>query len=221
MKNHSISFWYHALIKQHNLINTVWLNLHRVDDRLYRSAQPTPWQLKRLIRKLNIQTVINLRGDRSDSPVHILEREVCEEAGVRYIPVELYSRSLPERFRLEELKRAFDNMEGVTLMHCKAGADRSSFAAALYLHWYHDMSLAMAKDKEMRLFPYGYIRQSGAGIIDYYLEQYLEALKNNKNEMDLLEWTYNMQREKIKKEFEMKRKKRWFDFLHKWILGRE
>ena len=51
------------LSEEHNLLNLFWFNFHKVDDGVYRSAQLMPWRLKKIIKKYNIKTVINLRGN--------------------------------------------------------------------------------------------------------------------------------------------------------------
>jgi hypothetical protein len=50
------------LTEEHNAINLFWNNFHKVDEGVYRSAQILPWRLKKIIKKYNIKTIINLRG---------------------------------------------------------------------------------------------------------------------------------------------------------------
>jgi hypothetical protein len=61
-------------------------NFQRVDDHVYRGAQPTPEGFANL-SKLGIQTVIDLRepGDRSST-----ERKWVTDAGMRYVSVPMY-----------------------------------------------------------------------------------------------------------------------------------
>ena len=54
-------------------------NLHCVDDRLYRGAQPTDEGFAQL-KAMGVKTVVNLRSFHSD-------RSECEEAGLAYVPI--------------------------------------------------------------------------------------------------------------------------------------
>ena len=41
-----------AFFHEHSITNLIRLNFHKVDENLYRSAQPNPKQLKNIILKL-------------------------------------------------------------------------------------------------------------------------------------------------------------------------
>ncbi|WP_300362195.1 sulfur transferase domain-containing protein [Hydrogenimonas sp.] len=217
--------WYGSLIKQHNLVNVFWLNLHPVvEGKIYRSAQPTPWQLKKLIRKYGFKTVINLRGEKPHRPVYALEKRTCEEMGVRLIDVSIYSRRMPDDTILLALKEAFEKAEYPVLMHCKAGADRSSLAAVLYLYWIEKVPLEEAMKRHLRFWPYGYIENSGAGIIKAFFEAFLAYEKEHPG-ADIVEWSKRWadreRRKAFEKEFREKNTHPIVDFLYEKILRRE
>ena len=217
--------WYRALIRQHNLLNVVWLNLHPVvEGEIYRSAQPTPWQLKRLVRRYGFKSVINLRGHKPHHPVYALEKRACEETGVKMVDVSLYSRRVPTDLELKRLKEVFEKAPKPALMHCKAGADRSSLAAALYLHWFHGVPAAEAAKRHLRFWPYGYIRGSGAGVIAAWFDAFAEYEKSHPG-ADIVEWSRRFRdrdvRKAFEKDFKARRKNRLADFLYEKILRRE
>ncbi|WP_201353200.1 fused DSP-PTPase phosphatase/NAD kinase-like protein [Hydrogenimonas urashimensis] len=217
--------WYHALISQHNLVNIVWLNLHPVaEGKIYRSAQPTPWQLEKLIREYGFKSVINLRGEKPHRPVYALEKRVCDEKGVPLIDVSIFSRRIPDDTTLKALKKAFEKASFPVLMHCKAGADRSSLASVLYLHWVEKMPIEEAMRKHLRFWPYGYIKSSGAGIIAAYFEAFVDYEKEHPG-ADIIEWSKRWadreRRKAFEKRFKENRTSFVADFFFEKILRRE
>ncbi|WP_456451885.1 fused DSP-PTPase phosphatase/NAD kinase-like protein [Hydrogenimonas sp.] len=217
--------WYGSLIKQHNLVNVVWLNLHPVvKGEAYRSAQPTPWQLKKLVRRYGFKSVVNLRGAKPHKPVWALEKRACDEMGVALLDVSIFSRRIPDDTMLLALKNAFEKAPKPMLMHCKAGADRSSLAAVLYLHWMAGVPLEEAMKRHLRFWPYGYIKGSGAGVIAAYFEAFLAHQKVHPD-ADLVAWSRQWRDRKRRKAFEEAfRKSRAnpvADFVFEKILRRE
>ncbi|WP_456322998.1 fused DSP-PTPase phosphatase/NAD kinase-like protein [Hydrogenimonas sp.] len=213
-----IKAWFTSMIIEHNFTNIFRLNLHKVDDNLYRSSQPTPWQLKRIVKEKGIKTVINLRGTHPESPVYMLEKKTCEELGVKMIDIEIYSRAIPERKRLEKMARAFEEAEYPALMHCKAGADRTGLAATFYL--YHKEGIPLEKIDQLKFIPYGHIKSSNAGIIDYYFEEFAKYEKEHPG-ADILEWTEKLPREEMKKAFRAQKESYLSDFINNVLLRRE
>jgi protein tyrosine/serine phosphatase len=217
--------WYGSLITQHNLVNVVWLNLHPVvEGKIYRAAQPTPWQLKRLVGKYGFKTVINLRGAKPHRPVWALEKRACDEAGVELVDVSIFSRRIPDDRMLLALKEAFEKAAYPALMHCKAGADRSSLASVLYLHWMENVPLEEAMRRHLRFWPYGYIRSSGAGVIAAYFEAFLDYKKSHPG-ADLITWARQWRDREKRKAFEARfrenRTNPLADFIFEKILRRE
>lgn len=210
--------WFISMIIEHNFTNIFRLNLHKVSDNLYRSSQPTPWQLKKIVKEKGIKTIINLRGSHPKSPVYMLEKMTCDELGVKMIDVEVYSRSLPDINRLKSLAKAFDEAEYPALMHCKAGADRTGLAATFYL--YYKEGVPLEEIEQLKFLPYGHIKSSNAGIIDFYFEEFLKYKKQNPN-ADIFEWTKNIDRDDMKKRFEMQRESLLSDIVNNVILRRE
>jgi len=200
--------FFKVIKEEHNFINLFWFNFHKVDDGVYRSAQLTPWRLKKIIKKYGIKTIINLRGNNKNY-LYKREKEICEEMGVKYLTVSLLSRS-PERIRKEELEKLVDilkNSEKPILFHCKAGADRTGFVAVLW-HLLNGRDKKWAINKELRL-KYMYLSWSKAGKIKKLFELY-------DGKSDFVEW-FDKNREKFK-EFKTSKLS---DFIYDKLLRRE
>lgn len=210
--------WFYALIVEHNFTNIFRLNLHKISPKMFRSSQPTPWQLKRIVKRYGIKTVLNLRGEKPQSPVYALEAEACEDAGVRLVSTEIFSRDIPTPERLEALKKIYESCEYPVLMHCKAGADRTGLAATLYLYWMENQPLSAID--QLKFFPYGHILHSDAGIIDYYFELF-ESYRKEHPDAELIEWTASLPRKKLKTEFRQNREGVLSNLLNNVILRRE
>ena len=200
--------FFKVITEEHNILNLFWFNFHKVDEGVYRSAQLTPWRLKKIIKKYGIKTIINLRGNNKNY-LYQREKEICEEIGVDYYTVALLSRS-PERIRKEELEKLVNILKTAKkpiLFHCKAGADRTGFVAVLW-HILKGRDKKWAIDKELRL-KYLYLPWSKAGKIKKVFELY-------DGKSDFVEW-FDKNREKFK-EF---KSNRFADFITDRILRKE
>jgi protein tyrosine/serine phosphatase len=178
-----------------------------VDEGVYRSAQLTPWRLKKVIKKYGIKTIINLRGNNKNY-LYKREKEICEEMGVEYYSVSLLSRS-PERIKKSELKKLVEILKSAKkplLFHCKAGADRSGFVAVLW-HILNGRDKEWAMKKELRL-KYLYLPWSKAGKIKRVFELYDGG--------DFVEWF-----DKNKDKFKEFKSSRLSDFVSDKILRKE
>jgi protein tyrosine phosphatase (PTP) superfamily phosphohydrolase (DUF442 family) len=108
-------------------------NFHVVEEgRLYRSAQPEGDQLAHVIAEFGIKTVLNLRGPNAGEPWYDAETATCSEKGVTQVDIPFSARSLPQPDDLKKLIDTLHTAEYPMLLHCKAGADRSGLASALY-----------------------------------------------------------------------------------------
>ena len=163
--------WTNMILGDHGFIRLAHLNLHRVDQSVWRSAQPWPHQIRRLARD-GLKTVINLRGGQSYGSLP-LEIAACEAAGVHFEIFVLRSRGLPTVRDLEAAGALFDRIAYPALFHCKSGADRAGLMSALYLILHEGKTVReAARQLSLR---YGHVRQGKAGVLDALFEAYLQA----------------------------------------------
>ncbi len=108
-------------------------NVRVVDPgRAFRSAVLSPRQLRRVIRKHGIRTVLSLRGGNPERPWYRRQLEVCAAECVAVDAITLSAQRLPSPKKLRRVIRLLDAATYPLLFHCQAGADRSGLVAALY-----------------------------------------------------------------------------------------
>lgn len=203
------SNYLHALFVEHTILNIFWKNFHEIEKGVYRSAQMNPFTLRKYIKKYNLKLILSFR--KNSDPLSQMERDICKEMGVEFWHLSFSSRTLPKKHEVIKLKEMFTNIKKPVLMHCKAGADRTSFAAILYLY-FNGYDLQKAMDEQLSFWKYGHITNSRAGIIDYFFEKFLES-----DEKDIIEFL-DKNREKLQNEF---KPKGFFSFINDKILRRE
>ena len=160
--------WTNMIFVDHGFFRYLYLNLHPVGSRAWRSAQPAPHQIRALAEK-GVRTVVSLRGGMFFGSLP-LEREACAEAGVAFRSFVLRSRALPEREQLLEADALFRELEYPVLFHCKSGADRAGFMSALYLALAEGVPVSEAKGQLALRF--GHIRQGKTGVLDAFFDAY-------------------------------------------------
>jgi len=115
-----------------NLQANLYPNAHVVHkDNLYRTAQLSKKQFKKYIKKWNIKTVINLRGE-SKSDWYLDEMEAVRETGVEHYDIKMSAKRLPHRKDLIKLIDLYESAPRPILIHCQGGADRTGEASAMY-----------------------------------------------------------------------------------------
>lgn len=98
----------------------------------YRSAQLDRDELQHYIRKYNLKSIINLRGKRAGSSWYPEELDVSRQYNCRHYDLSIPTDRSPSQAQLKELIRLFKTAPRPVLFHCKAGADRTGLAAALW-----------------------------------------------------------------------------------------
>ena len=99
-------------------------NLFKVNDNLYRSAQPTAEGMKNL-KKLGIETVVNLRSFNSD-------REEIGNTGLAYEHIYMKAWHPEEKEVVRFLQIVNNPKRTPVLVHCQHGADRTGTMVSLY-----------------------------------------------------------------------------------------
>jgi protein tyrosine/serine phosphatase len=152
----------------HGIFRLFYLNKHSVDGKLYRAAQPWPHQIHAFARQGG-RSIVYLRGGHEHGSWP-LEFEAAQKEGLEVRAFLVRSREAPDRDMLLSAASFFAALPYPALVHCKSGADRAGFMAALYclLHLGQPAQEAM-KQLSSR---YGHFRWSKTGILDRFFEVY-------------------------------------------------
>jgi len=108
-------------------------NFHKVDNDIYRSAQLFSHNMPYYIEKHKIQSILNLRG-KSNKSWYTKEIAFAKEHNIKMIDYGIGDREILAFNKMEELLDIMKKAPKPLLVHCKAGADRTSLASALYLY---------------------------------------------------------------------------------------
>jgi len=111
----------------------VYGNFHKVDDDLYRSAQLFEFNMPYYLQKYHIKSVVNLRGS-SKKEWYQDEIRISKESQVVHYDFGIGDRERISYETMESLVNLMRKAPKPILIHCKAGADRTSLASALYLY---------------------------------------------------------------------------------------
>jgi protein tyrosine/serine phosphatase len=119
-------------------------NFHRINEALFRGAQPKPGGLD-LLRQSGIKTIVNLRDD---------DRRAQEEgtnarrAGLRYFNIPLGRWSRPDDKEIEQVLSVINTPENQPVfVHCQHGADRTGVVIAVYRMAHDGWSSERAKNE--------------------------------------------------------------------------
>ena len=108
-------------------------NFHKVDKDLYRSAQLFSFNMPYYIEKHNIKSILNLRGD-SRKQWYKDELRISKEYNVTHYDYGIGDRRINSMEDMLNIVKIMKDAPKPLLIHCKAGADRTSLVSALYLH---------------------------------------------------------------------------------------
>ena len=103
-----------------------------IPGELYRSAQMSAPRLREHIAKDELRTVINLRPETNEL-WHMQEEQTCKMAGIEFVDFPLAGDRSPSPQQTSALVTILHQAHHPILIHCEHGADRTSFAVALYL----------------------------------------------------------------------------------------
>jgi protein tyrosine phosphatase (PTP) superfamily phosphohydrolase (DUF442 family) len=121
-------------------------NIHTVvPGRVYRSAQLNGDDLRQLIEKGGIRTVVNLRGCCMFLDWYQDECRIDHDANVAQEDVTLSANRLPAPSELRRLIEVFDRTEYPIVLHCRQGSDRTGLASAIWMLLYTDADYAVAR----------------------------------------------------------------------------
>ncbi len=180
--------WADSMLVDHGVFRLVWSNFAAVlPGRLYRSNHPTPRRLARLARRHGIRTLVNLRGPCGNGS-DALSRAAAQRLGLAFVDAPLSSGRAPRRAEVLALVEALRNAAEPILVHCKSGADRAGFAAALFLLLDGRTSDEALRQLSLR---HGHWHRSRAGVLDAFLLAYAREAEGRTTFLDWLRESYD------------------------------
>ncbi|WP_101065432.1 fused DSP-PTPase phosphatase/NAD kinase-like protein [Roseovarius salinarum] len=174
---HIYNLWF-----DHAVLRKVWTNFGEVAPGVYRSNQPTHERFVKL-RDMGVRSVLNLRGA-AGAAHYLVEEESCRALGLALVNTTLHARYAAPPEDIQAVLDAFRRIERPFVMHCKSGADRAGFAAALYRLVIEGRPMAEAR--EMLSARYIHFRWTRTGVLDHILDLY-EA-RNAQRPIDFEAW---------------------------------
>jgi protein tyrosine/serine phosphatase len=99
-------------------------NFYKVNDGLYRGAQPTAEGIKEL-EKLGVKTIVNLRSSHSD-------KGILGNASLAYTSIPTSAWDVREEDIVRFLQIVTDEKRQPVFVHCQHGADRTGVMCAAY-----------------------------------------------------------------------------------------
>jgi protein tyrosine/serine phosphatase len=124
-------------------------NLHRVEDRFFRSAQPNAQGFKGLAEAHGVRTVVSLRAFNADEPL-------ANGLDLRLVRFRIHTWNIKRDHVVSALRTVRTAAkEASVLLHCQHGADRTGLISALYRILYQGWSKDAALD-EMQNGKFGY-----------------------------------------------------------------
>jgi tyrosine-protein phosphatase SIW14 len=129
-------------------------NFEKVDDHVYRGAQPTNSGFKDLAER-GIKTVVDLRDIGEHSQAR--EQKTVTDLGMRYVSIPMQGMSTPKDKQIATVLALLNDVtSGPVFVHCKRGADRTGTVIALYRiiddGWDSKRALSEAKSYGMSAF---------------------------------------------------------------------
>jgi hypothetical protein len=152
-------------------------NLGVVDPgRVVRAAQPTGG-LRQLIAEYHLASILNLRGGSPRDWWYAAEVKAAEDQGLAFFDLPLSPTRRPGRRELLQLIDTLAACRYPLLIHCKAGADRTGLASAIYLM----MQRAEPPRQALRAFTiyHSHVPLFGTEHLHEPLEEYARWLESN------------------------------------------
>lgn len=203
-----------ALFLDHEILRKFYRNFYKLSDKAFRSNHPSKGFLRKLKRKYDIKTVINLRSANEVS--FLLEKLACDQLGIELKHLQISSRRLPTVEQILEAKQLLETSEYPLLIHCKSGSDRAGLVSVLFMHFVEKQPMEIAI-KQLSI-KYGHFRWANTGKLDYFFDAFF-AYQQDHPEIEFLDWLQNIyDREALDQTFESKG---WANIVVHKILNRE
>ena len=175
----------HAYWIDHEVLRRFYHNDHEIHKNVFRSNQPSPERIEKW-KERGVRTIINFRG-KSNQASYLLEKEACDNSGIKLIDYRLFATKLVEKDVILDLEHVFKVIKTPFLMHCKSGSDRAGLGSALYFIYVLKAPIEVAQ-KQLS-FRFLHLGGWTAGILDYMLMRYRIAYYRDK--IGFKDWIIN------------------------------
>ncbi len=124
-----IMSWFHPLFFSHKTKVPIG-RFYKVDDVLYRGAQPIREDDFQFLKEIGIKTVISLRNKKK---IIKWENNLCAKYKLNFVNIPLNAKEgIPERKALQFLSIISNTKYRPIFLHCQHGRDRTGCMVALY-----------------------------------------------------------------------------------------
>lgn len=156
-------------------------NVHVVEDgQLYRSAQLNKSQFERVINEYAIRSILNLRGDNSDTSWYDDEIAISRSMSVTHFDYGIGARRLVTSQQIHEILKIVRDAPKPLLIHCQGGADRSGLVAALYVAEVEGKSADEAAQQLSLVYGHFPYLLSKTNAMDNSFWEYVEAHRSSR-----------------------------------------
>lgn len=205
--------WLDFLLVDFGILRLFWKNRRRFARDAFRMNQPYPADIA-WAKRHGVKTILTARHDPRHGG-HALVGEAAARHKLAYAVFPLLSRDPPSKESLLDAPDFLRRLEAPVMIHCKSGADRAGFLAALWLVFIEGASVRAAR-KELSL-RHLHIRASRTGILDAVFDAYLAAHPDEAK--PFIDWVRDeYDPERLRADFHAGR---FADFVDRIILRRE
>lgn len=157
------------------VVRRFWKNTAQIAPGVFRANQPDRKRLTAM-QEQGVRAVLYLRGSPQGAPFRA-EQQTCAALGLSFHMFHMSAHRLPTAERVLALIALFREIEKPFLMHCRAGADRTGLASAIYL-----LAIAARPISEARAMlsaRFGHWSWSSTGVLDQLVLKYASAHKES------------------------------------------
>lgn len=146
-------------------------NVHVVlSGELYRTGQLSGDELSKIVRRLGVRTVVNLRGACAGRDWYVEESKAGAYLGISHEDICLSAGHMPAVQEIRRLAEVIERSEPPLLVHCFRGVDRTGLAAMLALLLKTETPIAEAR-RSMSL-RYLHLSFGRTGQLDVFINLY-------------------------------------------------
>lgn len=139
------------------------------EGQVYRRSQPSEDTLDELIEEKGIRTVLRLRGGKPGENSYEDSYNPTQKHHIKFVQIPMSASRFPKKWELVQLCEAIEQGPYPMLVHCKAGADRTGLASAIYLL---HRGASMERAREELTIWYGHLSMFGTEKLGETLDMY-------------------------------------------------